>query len=80
MLYLRQQLGDGAAVGVGGENLVEGAFLCTLGSGWILLGGLVWGYLLLRVRFCAPSGRIVVAVLGVWWPNCCRGCIPVLPR
>lgn len=61
-------------------NPVEGVFLFALGSGWILLGGLVWGYLLLRVWFCVTSRRIVVAGLGVWGANRGRGCIPVRPR
>lgn len=68
MLHPRRQLDGGVAAGVG-VNPVEGALLCTFGGGWILLGGRVRVYLLLRVRFCAPSRRIVVAELGAWGAN-----------
>lgn len=39
---------------------VEGAFLCSLGGGWVLLSGLALGYLRSRVHFLAP---LVVVVL-----------------
>lgn len=51
-------LGIGCAVELkvgAGVFLVEGALLCTLHGGGILLSGLVLGYLLSRVRNAVPS-------------------------